>query len=216
VRRLVLVLAACGHPAESPDAAVCTPSIVYLNRTGGMYTHSSLDDATQNQSIVVDVPRTLAPWPGDSVNWGDLTACIHEALKVFPVQVTETDPGTVPHVELVFTDTYWADPAVTHVFPSSCRRGHQIELVFGTALATPTRACELAMAGLVEMTMQLGPAENCLDFTSPANDCGVRFFLDADLDCVDAATNLPAACRCDTTKTTQNSFGALSQYFHGC
>jgi hypothetical protein len=216
VRRLVLVLAACGHPDAPLDTAACTPSIVYLNRTGGTYTHSPVDDATMHQSIVIDTPRTVAPWPGDSVGWSDLTACIRTALAVFPVQVTETDPGTMPHVEIVFTDTYWVDSAVTHVFPSSCRRGHQIEFMFGTALATPTRACELAMGALAEMTMQLGPAENCLDFTSPANDCGVRFFLDKDLDCVDPATNLPSACRCDTTKTTQNSYGALAQYFHGC
>jgi hypothetical protein len=222
VRGIVLWLglgasvAACGHSDATPDAYVCVPSIVYLDRAGGSYDHGKVDDATQNLSAIVDVPRVLPPWPGDDVNWGDLTACVRDALSVFDVQVTEIDPCDVPHLELVFTTAYWVDPAVTHVFPSSCRPGHQIEFVFGDALATPTRACEVAMGGLAEMTAQLGPSENCLDFTSPAMDCGVRFFLDADLACVDPATNLPAPCRCDASATTEDPFQALATMFHGC
>ena len=212
----MVVCAACGHGADTLDAPACHPSIVYLDRFGGAYDHGRIDDATQNLSVVVDGPRVLSPWPGDDVSWSDLTACVRDALGVFAVQVTETDPGDVPHLELVFTTSYWADPAVTHVFPASCRAGNEIELVFGNAIATPTRACELAMGGLAEMTALLGPSENCLDFTSPATDCGVRFFLDAELACVDPATNLPAPCRCDANATTEDPFEALNTYFHGC
>ncbi|HEY6033193.1 MAG TPA: hypothetical protein VIV58_03010, partial [Kofleriaceae bacterium] len=124
--------------------------------------------------------------------------------------------GMTPHLELVFSDAYWADPAVTHVFPASCKPGHQIEVIFGDALATPTRGCELAMAGLAEMVGQLGPSQNCLDFTSPANDCGIRSFLAVDEACVDAQTDLPAPCRCDATATTQNSFATLDALMHAC
>ena len=210
----LLVVASCGHSdTHFVDAVVCEPTIVYLNRDGGDYAHGAADDAASNLSVIVDVPRTLAPFPGDAVTWTSLADCIRTALAPFNVDVTETDPGAVAHYELVFTDTYWGGAGVTHVFPSSCRTGHQIEFVFGTALSTPTRGCYLAMAGLAEMAALLGPGANCLDFTSPGADCDVRYFVDEEMSCVDAATDLPAPCRCDASATTQNPFAALNALF---
>lgn len=212
-----MLLAACGGDDGSHHVDVsCANSTVYLDRFGGAYVHGLVDDATQHQSAAIDIARTLPAFPGDDVAWGDLTACIRAALAPFAVVVTETDPGSAEHLELVFTDAYWGDGAVTHVFPSSCRTGHQIEFIFGDALSTPTRGCQVAMDGLAEMIAQLGPSENCLDFTSPAMDCGVRSFVPAEAACVDPATNLPAPCRCDATATTQDSFGALDALFHPC
>jgi len=212
---LVCLLAACGDPTHHVDVS-CATAIVYLDRFGGTYSHANADDATFNASVVVDTTRTLAPFPGDDVAWADLTACVRAALAPFDTTVTETDPGMTPHLELVFTDAYWADPAVTHLFPASCKAGHQIELIFGDALATPTRGCEVAMAGLAEMVGQLGPSQSCLDFTSPATDCGVRSFLATDIACVDPATNLPAPCRCDASATNQNSAATLTTLLHAC
>ncbi len=211
---LGLGLGGCGgdHHVIVADAS-CAPPVIFLDRAGGTYGPGATDDATQNRSVMLDAPRTLPPFPGDDVAWGDLTACIREAMQPFQVTVTEVDPGSTPHLELVFTDRYWEDPAVTHVVPSSCRDNHQIEFIFGSALSTPTRGCEVAMAGLGEMIAQLGPSENCLDFTSPAGDCGIRSFLPEDVACVDVQTNLPAPCRCDAGQSTQNSFVALSTAF---
>lgn len=211
-----MLLAACGGDGTHHVDVSCANSTVYLDRFGGTYTHGLVDDATQNASEAIDIARGLPAYSGDDVAWGDLTACIRAALAPFDVVVTETDPGAMEHLELVFTDTYWAGAAVTHVFPSSCRTGHQIEFIFGDALSTPTRGCQVAMDGLAEMIAQLGPSENCLDFTSPAMDCGVRSFVPADAACVDPATNLAAPCRCNAAATTQNSFEALDVLFHPC
>jgi hypothetical protein len=211
-----VLLAACGDDGTHHVDVPCANSTVYLDRFGGAYVHGFVDDATQNQSTAIDVARTLPAFPGDDVAWGDLTACIRTALAPFDVVVTETDPGTAEHLELVFTDSYWNGAGVTHVFPSSCRPGNQIEFIFGDALSTPTRGCQVAMDGLAEMIAQLGPSENCLDFTSPSTDCGIRSFIAVDAACVDPATNLPAPCRCDATATTQNSFNALDVLFHPC
>ena len=209
-------LAACGGNDGTHHVDLsCANSTVFLNRFGGAYTHGAVDDAALHVSIVVDAARTLPAFPGDDATWGVITACIREALAPFAVVVTETDPGAVEHLELVFTDTYWVDPGVTHVFPASCA-AHQIELIFGTALSPPTRGCQVAMDGLAQMIAQLGPSENCLDFTSPAMDCGVRSFVSAEAACVDPATNLAAPCRCDAAATTQNSFTALDALFHPC
>jgi len=215
VRWSVLTLVcACGHSdTHFVDAATCEPTIVYLNKDGGTYTHGAIDDPAQNISVVVDTTRTLAPFPGDAQTWTTLANCIRDALAPFHVAVTDIDPGLQPHYELVFTDTYWAGAATTHVFPASCKPGHQIEFIFGTALATPTRGCEVAMAGLAEMAALLGPGANCVDFTSPGADCDVRSFVDEEMNCVDATTAQPAPCRCDMAKATQNPFQALNALF---
>jgi hypothetical protein len=216
VRWLIVFVAACSGSGGTHHVDVsCASSTVYLNRFGGMYAHST-DDATVNVSEVIDVPRTIAAYPGNDAAWADITSCIRDALAPFEVVVTETDPGSAEHLELVFTDAYWGGTTITTAFPSSCATGHQIEFVFGNNVATPVRACEVAMGGLAEMLAQLGPSENCLDFTSPAGDCGVRSFIAEDVACVDPATNLAAPCRCDPSATTQNSFTALNALFHPC
>jgi hypothetical protein len=197
------------HDAQPP----CANTIVYLDRAGGSYVRGLTDDAATNASVLVDVPRTLPPWPGDDTHWNELVACIGCALSAFAIDITEIDPGAVPHVELVFTTSYWGGTALTHAAPSGCRPGNQIEFVFGDNLPDPTRACEVAMDGFAEMTALLSPAYNCLDFTSPAADCGIRRFINADMPCVDA-TGQPAPCRCGGT--TENTFLALAARFPAC
>ena len=214
---LLLVIVGCGAKhAALIDAGPCEPTIVYLDRFGGAYDHGSFDAAGANQSAIVDGPRVLPPWPYDDLHWGELAACITDALSPFAITVTETEPGLAPHLELVFTTTYWGagGASVPVVVPSSCRAGHQLEFVFGDALPTPTRACEVAMGAFAEMTALLSSADNCLDFTSPATDCGVRYFLNRDMKCVDASDQ-PAPCRCGGT-TSENTFASLAARFPSC
>ena len=211
----LLVLVSCAHHDSAPDAAVCGPTVLYLNRTGGMFDHANDDDATQNLSVLLDGPRVLDPWPSDDADWAEVTSCITAALQPFAIDITEIDPGATPHLEIVFTTAYWVDSAVTNIVPSPCRPGFQIEIMFGNAIADPTRACELAMSGFAEMTALLSPSDNCHDYTSPAADCDIqRFFLDVQQNCVDPVTDQPTACRCGGT--TENTFTALSGRFPAC
>ncbi|MFT3693483.1 MAG: hypothetical protein QM831_10115 [Kofleriaceae bacterium] len=211
----LLCLAACGGDSHHVDVD-CAAAVVYLDRFGGTYTQASADDAAFNASEAVDGTRVLGAYSGSDQDWTDLTECIRAALAPFDTVVTEDDPGMTPHVELVFTDRYWVNSAVTNIYPQSCEPGHQIEFIFGDALASPTRGCEVTLAGLAYMLGELGPSENCLDYTSPAMDCGERSFLAVDSTCVDPATNEPAPCRCDASATTQNSAKALAAIFHPC
>ncbi len=213
---VVCAVAACGNAGHGVAAdSSCAPSTVFLDRQGGDYDLGAFDDATMNLSVVLDGPRTLPPWPYDDANWTELTDCITTGFAPFPVTVTQTDPGVTPHFEMVFSTAYWGagGPAVPTIIPSSCRAGHQIEFVFGDAEASPTNACEAAMGAFAEMAAQLSPGYDCLDFTSPAMDCGIRSYLDEDTNCVDQSGE-PAPCRCGGT--TQNSAEALRTVFGTC
>ena len=209
-------LAACGGSDVAVDAA-CEPSIVYLNRTGGDYVHGGRDNASLNQSALVDAPMTLAAWPHDDIDWRSLVDCITTALAPFPVAVTEIDPEMTTHLELVFTTTYWAGSAgTTMIVPDACRPGHQVEFVFGSALPTYARACQVALVGLAEMRAQLSLGDDCRDFVNNEQDCApTRTFLDQAVTCVDAA-NQTTPCRCGNGETTENTYRAMAAAFPRC
>ena len=214
MRAALLLVAACGgHGAHAPDA--CTGNVVFLNRAGGMYDRGTTDDPTRNLSTVVDGPRMIPAFPGDDATWNEITACIRDGLAPFPIEVTDIDPGTQPHVEIVFTTTFWAGPpGVTNILPATCRPGNQIEFVFGSAIPTTSRACHVALMGFAEMTAQLSPVGDCHDFLNNSDDCSpTRSFLNSDLSCVGDA-NTPSQCRCGGT--IENTFQRLLATFPAC
>lgn len=211
---LVALLGCGGDPRPVPDAA-CQPAVLYLNRDGGDYDAGPFDDSSANRSVLLDGPISLARYPHDDVTWANIIACIRGGLGPFPVDIVERDPGALPHVEIVFTTSYWAGPAgTTHVIPDSCRPGHELVFVFGDALPTDARACQMALIGYAQLTAQLSIGDNCLDFLDLSADCAPeRAFVDEEVPCVDGLGQ-PIACRCGGT--TQNTFAALSAAIPRC
>lgn len=208
-RALALIgLVACGGDPAGPDAA-CESPVLYLNRTGADYAPAGRDDSSQNASELIDVARTLPPWPHDDIDWASLTDCIRTRLAPFSVEITETDPGARAHTEIVFTTAYWAgSPGTTNIVPDACRNGHEVQFVFGDALPTYARACHVALRGYAQMTALLSIADNCEDILNADMDCSLmRSFTDRESSCVDAFAQ-PAPCRCGGA-TTQNSFTAM-------
>jgi len=202
-----VLLAACGgHESAVPDA--CVPAVLYLNRDGGMWNPGPRDDAVHNLSVLVDAPLTLSPWPKPASDWMLVVECIRAGLAPFPLTVTEIDPSPMPHTEIVFTTVYWAgSSATTSIIAASCREGHQVEFVFGDALATRTRACYVALASYAQMIANLSFSDRCDDFVNNQADCVQdRTFVDATASCVDSAAQ-PSECRCGGT--TQNSYRAM-------
>jgi hypothetical protein len=202
----------CGGSAPPPS---CPPSVVFLERAGGHYEPGRADDAAANLSVILDVARDLPPWPTTAASWDSVVACIRTGLAPFAAEVTEDDPGDAAHYELVFTTSYWGGSAgATSIAPDSCRADHQLGFIFGDALATVPRACQVALIAFGELAANLSLDDNCADFLNPAIDCmPMRSFVDATANCVDAADQ-PIACRCGGT--TQNTFEAMAAAFAPC
>lgn len=189
--------------------------MLYLNRDGGDYEAGNFDDASSNRSVLLDAPLQLGPFPHDDITWQSVVSCVRTGLAPFPIEIVETDPGLVPHVEIVFTTSYWDGPAgTTFVIPASCRPGHELAFVFGDATPTDARACQMALAGYAQMTANLSIGDNCLDFLDLSADCAPnRSFVDEEVPCVNSLGQ-PIECRCGGT--TQNTFAAMSATFPGC
>lgn len=213
MRLAALLIVGCGGSEAAPDGVSCEPSTLFLNRAGGNYDTGPFDDAAANLSVLLDGPMALPPYSRDDLAWADTVACIRRGLAPFAVEVVETEPAG-SHVELVFTTTYWAgSPGMTYVVPDSCIP-HQVGFVFGDALPTPTRACQMALVGYAQMTANLSIGDNCNDFLDLSMDCAPeRSFVDDEVACADGFGQ-PGACRCGGT--TQNTFAAMTAAHPSC
>jgi hypothetical protein len=209
MRSWILVLAACGRSHDAPIDA-CESPLVYLNRGGGMWDHGARDDAGANLSEIVDGPRTLAAYPRPETEWTALAACVRAGLSPFPVTITEADPGATPHVEIVFTDEYWGtEKAFTAVIPDGCDH-HEVLFVFGNALASPNRACDVTLRAYAQTVANLSFTDRCDDYVNDDLDCTPsRSFVDADANCAGGT------CRCGGG-TTQNTFRAMTSALAPC
>lgn len=214
IAHALVLLVACGGGDAVPDAA-CVEQVLYLNRAGGDFARGSRDDAVANLSLLLDGPRTLPPWPYDDIDWTLLGECLRTSLAPFPIRITELDPSPAPHTEIVFTTAYWAGSAgTTMIVPDGCQPDHEVEFVFGNALPTRARACQVALIGYAQMRANLSLGDDCNDILNNAADCAaMRTFVDAEANCVDGS-NQAAPCRCGGT--TQNSFEAMRTALPAC
>src|SRR5687767_6378303 len=133
MRKVMLVgaalMAACGDDGgqvqvdakvASIDAAIDAPidapacaggKTLFLNRAGGTYNGAPADDATLNNTKVLGTDTYAVPaYPYGDPSWSSIKTCVTMAFAPFNVVVTDVDPGTAPHHELVFTTTYNAWP----------------------------------------------------------------------------------------------------------
>ena len=222
------LLAACGddggHPTDagidtSPDAAFCTSKTIFLNRAGGTYNAGDADDATTNTTRVLESGSfNVSPYPYGDADWGTIKACVRAAFDPFGVTVTDVDPGTAPHHEVVFTTSYavWPFPnnpnasSVSSVNCSGVGAGlpvNGVAFVFTSIFGTsrPDLDCADAISQLSTEISGLDHALDCEDFlgnSQPA--CGPKQFLDRDVQCGETT---PRTCQCGGT--TQNSYKAM-------
>jgi MYXO-CTERM domain-containing protein len=113
------------RPADRPmnTAAIGPGTIIYFNRQGGTYTQTNFgsDDSTQNRTSLPG--GTLSPFACGDAAWQQVMSCLHETFGPFNVVITDTDPGSTPHIETVVA----GDPSqvglqsnIGGIAPASC------------------------------------------------------------------------------------------------
>lgn len=216
-----LVLVGCGDGGGGvavdarPDTTVtpgCTGGkTLYLNRISESWSPGA-DDATTNTSLVLDMTRTLPAYPYGEPSWQAIKACITTQLAPFNVNVVDTDPGTAPHHEIVFTTTYWdtsAGSGIGTISSSSCmaKPVNGVSFVFAQTLTdVPADTCEFAVSQFASETAGLDHSMDCHDALGTYRTaCGPKMFLDQEIQCGEFSAH---ACMC-TNQQTQNSFQAM-------
>jgi uncharacterized protein (TIGR03382 family) len=113
--RLRQVLPSTGVTA----AAAGEPVIIYINRAGATLAPGNNDSRT-NRSTLVNQTTAIPAWNTSAANWQAIMDCTRTMWAPFNVQITDVDPGNVPHFESIVTtrsSVLGMDPNVGGVSP---------------------------------------------------------------------------------------------------
>jgi len=105
-----------------PDVAPAAAQahyIVYLNRRGGTYSPGG-NDARINKSSIARQVVSVPAFGGSEGGWSQVMSCVTQVFAPFDIEITDTDPGSQPHIEAVVggsPDVLGLDPTVGGVSP---------------------------------------------------------------------------------------------------
>lgn len=104
----VVVLASITTSGIDFDLVLVGPPplpLIYLEDckpSGCLYFRSTFENSRTNRSTIPSTSTaTLDPFALPPEFWTDLVACVQRAYRPFAVEVTDVDPGNVPHLEHV-------------------------------------------------------------------------------------------------------------------
>lgn len=186
--------------------------ILFVNRCAdGCVITPGPEDAIANTSGIVSSTTTLQPFPyGDAV-WDEMLACVRQQYSRFDINVTDVDPGDVPHFESIVAGRGEDIGAggVGGIAPFSCGVwGNSINFTFPETIGgSAQELCEV-VAQESGHVMGMEHAYLCEDPMTYLSDCGPKEFQDIDAPCGEFS---PVSCECGNT--TQNSVQHLMQIF---
>jgi uncharacterized protein (TIGR03382 family) len=64
-----------------------------------------LDDSRTNKSTIARAQTQLTAWPHGEAAWQDLVRCVSDMYAPFDIHVTDVDPGTADHFEVMVAGT---------------------------------------------------------------------------------------------------------------
>tara|TARA_R110002096_G_scaffold292224_1_gene486495 strand:- start:36299 stop:37939 length:1641 start_codon:yes stop_codon:yes gene_type:complete len=186
------------------------PRILFLNRCkDGCVLTPGPDNAIENVSQIVPGPVSIAPFPyGDDV-WNEVVTCVRDQYSRFNINVTDQDPGTLPHFESIIAgDANDVAPGAGGVAPFSCGvLPNSINFTFAETLGgNAQNLCEVA-AQESGHVMGLEHIFLCEDPMTYLTGCGPKTFQDVTTDCGEFQAQ---ACQCGDQ---QNSVQHLLSIF---
>ena len=191
------------------DASDCippgAPKLVFLNKSGGTYTPGP-NDARANITSLVSTTVTHAAFTPAADAWKGLLDCVAQKFARFNIAITDEDPTTKEHVEVVVSGSPTVQPlstGITSVAPMTCTvTPNAIAFVSGAYVtSSPDLGCAAAVAQ-VAIAYGLEYVSVCPDALSFPQTCPTAGFSDHELTCGDT-TAKPCLC---SSAATQNSF----------
>ena len=86
----------------SIGAAGANTNVIFMNKcTGGCSVSPGTDDSRTNRSSIVNRTGTLGAFPYPDAAWQAVMTCVRQTFAPFNVQITDVDPGTADHLEIM-------------------------------------------------------------------------------------------------------------------
>ena len=181
---------------------------------GCVYFRSNFENSRANRSTILDQnTATLSPFALPPELWNDLVACVQRAYRPFAVEVTDIDPGSLPHLEHVVAgipEEIGQDSGTLGVSPFSCGfLPNSISFTFAGVLGTvPSQEVldELCWTVVHEIGHQHGLDHHFYapDAMTYLPGCGPKLLPARDVGCGELA---PRACDCGGA--SENSYARI-------
>jgi MYXO-CTERM domain-containing protein len=190
VARASLVLVGFGVTLSNVALATPMRRTIYLNRNGGLYKAGAANDSGANITPLLPMgTRVIGPALLLDSEWQEVVQCVKDKFAPYSAKVTDVDPGTSAHLEIVFGNStateFFPPPDPMYEFygvsPSpSCASGQPIDRAIGFVFtkqiqeALPTsyvkRMCEYG-ALLAGRSLTLDYEYDCTSVMSLREDC---------------------------------------------
>lgn len=198
-------------PPSNPQAVRAARYIIYMNKDGGVYT-PGINNASTNRSSIPQQTASIPAWNVPAAGWQQVMDCVRGQFAAYDVEITDIDPGDVPHFESVVAGTPGLLGLPNNVGgvspwdPQNCSTiERSIVFTFAELYGTNYRAvCEVA-AQEIAHSFGLDHEYLCEDPMTYLGGCGAKSFQDIDAQCGEGS---PRPCECSAT---QNSVQMLTQ-----
>ena len=218
---LVLFAVLSGRQVVADDASVSASAraqsrTIYLNKNGVTLT-PGVNDSRLNRSSIVASQVTIPAWNVSSTTWTQTVTCLREMFAPFDVQITETDPGDLPHVEAVFGGSPTAlgltgNFSGVSPFSASCKVIEN-SVVFTFTDVIPQKAqvaCEI-MAQEIAHSYGLDHQLLAPDPMSYLSYAGAKRFQNVMAECGESTPRPCAAPGAPMCRSGQNSYALLME-----
>lgn len=182
--------------------------VIFLNGGGGTY-RPGWNDSSTNSSSIVRYTATIPRYEGSASDWSRLLSCVQDLFARYNVEVTDVDPGSVPHVEAVMgghPSHAGMGSGVGGVAPMNgdCSVVERaVVYIFTQNLGGVQTECEVAGQEIAH-AYGLDHELECSDPMTYLSPCGAKTFQDSDEACGEYSRR---ACMCGGS--TQNSHRVL-------
>lgn len=193
------------------------PTVVYMNRVGGVFTPGQ-NDARNNRSSLTQQTVNFPPANLNDTEWNQVMSCVTQQFSQFNIQITDVDPGATPHYESVVAGSPQllgmpAGVGGVSPFTSNCDMiPNSIVFTFTDVLPrNPQIICEVA-AQEIAHSFGLDHEFLCEDPMTYLSGCGAKSFQDVAAPCgEDQARACAQPGQYDCGYAQQNSVQLMTQ-----
>lgn len=173
---------------ELTAAALGETTLVYMNRVGGIFSPGQNNAGSNRTTLAQQTVNFPAADLSDS-EWNSVMGCVRQQFSQFDIEVTDTDPGSVPHYESVVAGSPQLLGMPSGVggvspFTSNCDViPNSIVFTFTDVLPRdPQIICEVA-AQEIAHSFGLDHEYLCSDPMTYLSGCGAKSFQDVAAPC---------------------------------
>lgn len=192
-------------------------TVVYMNRVGGVFSPGQ-NDAGNNRTTLAQQTVNFPPANLNDSEWNQIMGCVQQQFSRFDIQVTDVDPGQVPHYESVVAGSPQLLGMPNGVggvspFTSNCDViPNSVVFTFTDVLPRdPQIICEVA-AQEIAHSFGLDHEFLCSDPMTYLSGCGAKSFQDVAAPCgEDQARDCAQPGQYDCGYNQQNSVQLMTQ-----